>query len=280
LPESAEIKLSVDLIRPLIKDQLIIDAYPTNGGRYDNDNLPSGYTLFKDSFKNGNCYVEDIKAKGKFVYFLFTNGQIMFNTFGMSGQWGSKSKHPCFCFHYTPSLSKITEYKELYFNDPRHFGTIKFTNDKQQLNKKLNELGWDILSEDLAPYQNKLITSVQRSKKCIGTLLLDQKLYSGCGNYLRAEALYLSEISPWRLGSSLSKDEILNICHNLTRVATNAYNYQGASFSTFSSPSGQKGKYSKNFLIYKQSTDPHGNPIKRETTPEGRTIHWSPAIQK
>lgn len=281
MPEGPEVKLSIDLIRPLIKNQLIIDAYPTSGGRYDNNNLPTGYLSFKDSFKSGQCYVEDVKVKGKFVYFIFSNGQYMFNTFGMTGQWSSiKGKHPCFCFHYAVSLDDIQNYQQLYFNDPRHFGTIRFVDNKQQLNNKLNELGWDILSEDLSLYQNKLINKVQKSKKCIGTLLLDQKYFGGCGNYLRAESLYLAKLSPWRLGFTLSKEEILNLCQHLTQVATEAYQQQGASFSTFKSPFGQEGNYSKNFLIYKQVSDPDGNLIKREATPEGRTIHWVPNIQK
>jgi DNA-formamidopyrimidine glycosylase len=274
LPESAEVKLSVDLIRPLLKDQILINLQPTENGRYNGANYPEGYLSFKEKLKINPIKILDIKCKGKFIYWILENDNYIFNTYGMTGQLSSiRGKHPCFEF-------QLANQSSIYFNDPRHFGTIKFVDNKQQLNKKLNELGWDILSEDLTLYQNKLISNIQRSNKCIGTLLLDQKLFGGSGNYIRAESLYLTKLSPWRLGYSLSKDEILNLCHHLTAVAQAAYDQQGASFSTFKSPFGQEGKYSTKFLIYKQLHDPEGNPIKRETTPEGRTIHWSPTIQK
>jgi formamidopyrimidine-DNA glycosylase len=38
----------------------------------------------------------------------------------------------------------------------------------------------------------------KRDDTMICTALLDQKVIAGCGNYLRAEALYIDKISPFR----------------------------------------------------------------------------------
>ena len=43
----------------------------------------------------------------------------------------------------------ITNSITLYFNDYRNFGTFKFIDDKSKLDKKLKELGNDILMMNL-----------------------------------------------------------------------------------------------------------------------------------
>ena len=55
--------------------------------------------------------------------------------------------------------------------------------------------------------------------------------------------------------------------------------YQGATISTYATVFGEEGKYSSCFKVYGQKNDPIGNPIQKDVTPEGRTIHWCPAVQ-
>jgi hypothetical protein len=33
-------------------------------------------------------------------------------------------------------------------------------------------------------------------------------------------------------------------------------------------------------MVYSQKTDPYGNPVEKVRLDDGRTTHWSPAIQK
>jgi hypothetical protein len=33
-------------------------------------------------------------------------------------------------------------------------------------------------------------------------------------------------------------------------------------------------------MVYSQKTDPYGNPVEKVKLDDGRTTHWSPAIQK
>lgn len=62
--------------------------------------------------------------------------------------------------------------------------------------------GWDPLIPDTNPAE--LRTKVKRSKRALGSLLLDQKLFAGVGSIYRTEALFRSGMLPEREGASLS----------------------------------------------------------------------------
>jgi formamidopyrimidine-DNA glycosylase len=200
-------------------------------------------------------------------------------TFGMSGQWSeSEGNHPCLIIQHADPNDPTNE-KDMVFNDPRHFGTIKFSSREKDLKNKLNELGWDPLQEDISMWLKYLTRTIQNSDKPIGQLLMDQSIFAGVGNYIRAEALYSSKISPWRKGNKLSATDISNLCDSLVDVMKQSYSYQGATIHTYKDPYGNEGRYSSSFKVYGQEKDSLGNKIIKETTPEGRTIHWCPTIQ-
>jgi formamidopyrimidine-DNA glycosylase len=169
---------------------------------------------------------------------------------------------------------------DIYFNDPRHFGTIKFVQGKDQLNNKLTELGWDPLQDDLNKNSPWLISKLSKTSKPIGQVLMDQSLFSGVGNYIRAEALYLAKMSPWRPANQISKDDAVMLFQNCIDVMQESYQHQGATIQTYKTVYGEEGRYSSCFKVYGKKVDPLGNQIIKEDTPDGRTIHWCPAIQK
>jgi formamidopyrimidine-DNA glycosylase len=267
LPEGVEVRLSAEVIRPLVVGKTT--AVYHMSGRYQTSN-PEGLDEFRDKSK-----VLNVQTKGKFMYWTFDGEWYMFNTFGMSGQWSTKKgKHPALGIEFIDG-------SEVYFNDPRHFGTIKFVHGKDKLDKKLETLGWDPLHYGSIPVYHTLIPfQLQDSKKTIGEVLMDQSVFAGVGNYIRAEALYLSKMSPWRKANSLTANEIVDLMDNITMVMRDSYTHQGATILTYKDPFGLEGRYSSCFKVYRQKQDPLGNPIIKETTPEGRTIHWCPAIQK
>ena len=124
-----------------------------------------------------------------------------------------------------------------------------------------------------------IINKLKSSRKCIGEMLMNQEIFSGIGNYIRAEALYLSKISPWRQSSLLTKEEIINLCQSVVYVMNESYNHQGATILTYKTAYGAEGKYSSCFKVYGKKTDPLGNLIIKENTPDKRAIHWCPAVQ-
>lgn len=284
MPEGAELKISSDIIKPLVQGKLLVNCFPSKTGRYRDQN-PEGFDQLTTL---PAMKVEDVKVKGKFMYWKLVGEKenyYLFCTYGMTGQWSTQeTKHTCFTvqlldinkFAYNAeNLATLTE--SLHFNDPRHFGTIKFANEAE-LNEKLNSLGWDPLEESMSTKLSFLKKKIKKAKS-IGEILLDQKVFAGCGNYVRAEALYRAGINPWTQGNSLTDNQVINLCQHVKDVLQESYQAQGASFNSYVNANGNAGKYSFNFQVYAQNTDPLGNPIKRETMGT-RTIHWCPSIQK
>jgi formamidopyrimidine-DNA glycosylase len=279
MPEGPEVKLSADLIRPIIKGSHVTSIIPSITGRYKNL-APEGLTEFTRSLSDVKVTIDYINTKGKFMYWSFSNNWHMFCTFGMSGQWSpNMGKHPCLHINYEELVS--SEKKTIFFNDPRHFGTIKFTNSERELSEKLNELGWDPL-HDMYRYLNYefwLKSKIENSNKPIGQLLMDQTVFAGVGNYIRAEALYAAKISPWRVAKTMVAQDIDTLGNCIEMIMRDSYKQQGATIKTYKTAYGAEGKYSSCFKVYGKKIDPLGNAIIKEETPDGRTIHWCPALQ-
>ena len=82
--------------------------------------------------------------------------------------------------------------KRLWFRNPRCLATLYFTTDKAVFDRTLERLGPDILSDDFTLEKWKKIVIAHRGKN-VTSLLMDQSIISGCGNYIKAEVLRSSD---------------------------------------------------------------------------------------
>lgn len=280
MPEGPEVKSLVDWLKRKLKNEKIKDL-TIHSGRYSK-NKQKIKNLDKIIFP---LEIEKVECKGKFIYFLFKNNDyVMYNTLGMTGWWNSNKidQHD----NIELKLSKSS----LYFNDFRNFGTIMFET-KEHLEKKLNRLGPDILSKN--NNVSEFITRLEKKRNdmMIATALLDQTVACGCGNYLRAECLYIAKISPYRTIKNLSNNEKTKIWDILRQLAWTYYNmdkgielkiinnkYTLYRESVKSGPSKYKPT-EDTFLVYRQIKDIDGNTVTSEDI-GGRTIHYVKKIQK
>jgi formamidopyrimidine-DNA glycosylase len=109
---------------------------------------------------------------------------------------------------------------------------------------------------------------------------MDQTLVSGVGNYVKAEALYLSKISPHRLVSSLSNNELHNLNVATRSVLVNSFDSGGATLQSYKDFYGEAGDATQRFAVYGRKIDPKGQEIIKEQTKDGRTTYWAPTVQK
>jgi len=204
----------------------------------------------------------------------------MMCTYGMSAQWVPKpaadSKHAGFFFCFNNASH---EGFPLSFVDPRHFGTLKFVFDRKEVSRKLKSLGFDPLKEQLDPQKVRDLILSKESRKSdpICEILLDQRVFAGVGNYIRAEVLWRASVNPWTKCSELDIVAYRRICDQVTQVMKESLAAQGATIHTYATPTGDKGVFE--MKVYGRSTDVDGNPVKAQKDSTGRTIHWSPARQ-
>jgi DNA-formamidopyrimidine glycosylase len=275
MPEGPEVKMLVDLLNKKLKNKTIKNI-EILGGKYlrkkaDFSNL-KGLNI-----KSINCY-------GKFIYWIFNNSDlVLFNTLGMTGWW-SINNHSI--MHN--NIKFIIEDLIVYFNDPRNFGNIIISNHSK-LNNKLEELGADIFNNS----NNDIFIERLKKKRddsMICSALLDQKVIAGCGNYLRAEALYIAKISPFRTIKNLSKDEMNKIFNILVQLAWFYYNEEKGRIlniidnkyqlnATYKKTGPSKYKPESGFFhVYRQDKDTLGNKVLKKEI-NNRTIHYVPNIQ-
>jgi formamidopyrimidine-DNA glycosylase len=265
LPEGPEVKVVTDGLRSSLSDRTIVNAHILSG-RYAKKS-PEGWEDIRFPVT-----VTEVGCKGKFIYISFGGDLHIFNTLGMTGGWSeTEKKHSRIRFD-------LDDGREIYFNDTRNFGTIKFVTQKNALKQKLASLGPDMLAEDVSVeiFEKR----IKRSKRTITETLMDQSVISGVGNYLKSECLYFSRISPHRMSIDLTQDEICTLNTVIKSVIRKSYQTGGATIYTFSGFDGKKGDYSRRFAVYNQLKDPDGRTVKRETTKDGRTTFWIPDIQK
>jgi formamidopyrimidine-DNA glycosylase len=234
----------------------------------------------------GSPRVKEVATHGKFMWwrFSFTNGQedwYLHCTYGMSGGWyTSPTKHTAFVVEYNGSGVPVTrDTRNLFFNDPRHFGTLKFVRGEPAHRKKLASLGPCILSSQVDPglFAEKVLKKPVRT---IAEALMDQATISGVGNYIKAEALYRAGVSPWRRVTDVESEEYVKLCEAVLDVASESYSSQGATISTYRTPDGHKGTTQFSFRVYSRKECPMGHEVLRQETPEGRTSHWCDVCQK
>ena len=209
---------------------------------------------------------------GKFIYWILEDQNFIWSTLGMTGSWSRKQKNHC------RLKCVFSDGTEVYYNDPRNFGTIKFVHGKHLMIDKLKSFGPDMLSELV---DDDLFFTRLRIKKnwTVAKAVMDQSVIAGVGNYVKADALWLSRISPHRLVNSLSDEDLSNLNRSIQQVLKESYDSGGATIRSYSGFDDEFGDYGRKFLVYSQDYDLDGNKVIKEETTDGRNTWWVPDVQ-
>lgn len=276
MPESAEVRRLVAEIAPAVG--FTVEKPLIKSGRYLRTPIPGfaslkGYTL------------EAIACKGKLLFFQFKpNNDLspkfyVMSTLGMTGWWYLSDTRIVIPRGYKPGevpdstpkherLRLEMGDRSLIFTDPRNFGTFKVVSQATLL-AKINELGPDIATHDVLPAG--FWPRLQRfcKKKTIAEAMLDQRVFCGVGNYMRADALYYADIDPRTPALELSALKMGQLWASAHVVANAAFVNRSV------------GKADRPFynLCYGRKTDDFGNPIESYEDSNGRTVWWCPTTQ-
>ena len=268
MPEGPELKIICDNLVNHLSEKSI-EKLNINSGRYFPETRhPEHYQDFVNSLP---LRIINISVKGKLIYFILENDWIILNTMGMSGKWTKHHQNHC---HITLEYDNG---KKLWFCDVRRFGTIKFLRSMDQLDKKLKSLGPDMLSEDVS-FETFQKIAQKYPNKYVTQFIMDQKIISGCGNYIKSEVLYRSMLSPHKKMSQIIEEDLLLLYNQIKHVINASYQSQGATIANFENVDKETGSFT--FLVYGRNTDNFGHQVIRETTPDGRTTHWVQELQK
>ena len=251
MPEGAEVKLIGENLAKLVGTRKLAGVMPLSG-RYTKKPI-AGLIDMQDRLP---ANVIGVGVKGKLIFWILGNDHFLLNTLGMTGTWSSQfSTHARVRFDFDSGAP-------VFFVDTRNFGSLKFVYGRNSFKRKLDQLGPDMLSEQIT-YPEFAARLDTKSHWPVCKALMDQGVVSGVGNYVKAESLYRAKISPHRMVGSLSGAELNDLMREIQAVLREAYELPDPSRR----------------LVYGKKTDPLGNEVCREITACGRTTHWVPAIQ-
>ncbi|MDO5669763.1 MAG: DNA-formamidopyrimidine glycosylase family protein [Corynebacterium sp.] len=145
--------------------------------------------------------------------------------------------------------------------------------------------GEDPIRDDADP--EALWARVHRSRRSIGSQLMDQKLFAGVGNIYRAETLFRLGISPFRPGTQLERNEFDSIWADL--VGLMAEGVETGRIDTVRpehTPEAmarepRKDDHGGEVYVYRRAGLPCyvcGAPISQRVM-EGRNLFWCPSCQ-
>lgn len=314
MPEVIEIRKYADFIKKHIKNKYITEINILNG-RYKKH---GPFEMYKELVKKLPLKVIDIKTKGKFLYFVIEKGFYLFSTLGLQGGWTYKSNKSSKIINKIHNIIKIKKFEfpnlvsyinnnimekykarslnhlnvefimkdgSLYFYDVLSFGTLKIIDNKSNLDKKLNSIGPDIMDHNTT--YEVFLEQIKKKKnldKYVGNVIVNQKVISGIGNYLRSDILWLCHISPFRKVKDLKDEEILKIYKNALLLVWGDYDYnKGLKLGYIKKTDKLPSNYKRDFFVYMHDKDIYNKIVIKEELYEGsqkRFIHWVPEIQQ
>lgn len=283
MPEGPEVARTSEALHKHLQNTVLLGGSILPSSRYYKlGGFPGAHLL------QAGSKVRQVWAKAKKIIFEFEyyNTIIYLVSFlGMEGHWiRNSTKHTGIYFKFGHIIKhKNTQiriiYNTFYYEDVRHMGTLAVYTNTNELTSVFKAIGPDLLQDQIPfEYYYSILRKPSVTNKEIAWFLLQQKFFSGIGNYLKSEVLYLAQIAPFRLLGSLTDDEIKKLYEYSLSTIKLAYDNYGLTIASYVDPDGRKGTYNPH--VYGKNFDSYGNPINKIVLSEGRTTHWVPNVQK
>ena len=263
MPELPEVEIVKKSLKKNVKDKKILDVIVTNRNLRFKVEKDFEKILKNRKIQNVNRYAKNIILK--------LNGNIyVIIHLGMTGTFhlirNNVLKNTNLSFYQSKDLPVkhnhiILIFKKfrVIYNDPRRFGFFKLLKDKESFKLYLNNIGYEPLDKNFnLKYLKK---SILFRKKCIKSILLDQKIISGIGNIYANEILFHSGLNPSKKGIKLKDFELKYLYKYSKLVLRKAILKGGSSIRDFRNTEGDKGSFQDNFKVYNK--DDHNCPNKK-----------------
>jgi endonuclease-8 len=265
MPEGPEVKIMSEYLNDVLSGQDIVSIsciskpYHLKYG----DLVSKIQSFLPISFNDSFCI-------GKATFIPLSDNMFLSYHLGMSGFWSlDLLKHA----HLQISTRLGTNF---YFHDTRRFGNIKLLSKSEiEMNYFKNS---DFLNFDTNPdvYGNYLFQNLRTNLE-VCKILLNQRYFSGIGNYLKSEILYLTGIHPHQKWSDLSLANVQTLCRNAKSLLFKSYAGGGAQLRDFKNPGRSPDL---KLLVYGRAFTDENTPVISSITRDNRRSFWCQKTQK
>ncbi|GGM06481.1 bifunctional DNA-formamidopyrimidine glycosylase/DNA-(apurinic or apyrimidinic site) lyase [Nakamurella endophytica] len=230
--------------------------------------------------------VEDVRRRGKYLWFAMDSGDAVLAHLGMSGQFRLNGSGPDGArgpdhVHLRVRWSFTDGGPDLDFVDQRTFGGLQFVPGGADLPDPVRHIARDPL--DPGYDQEAVVAAVRRRRTEIKRALLDQTVVSGIGNIYADEALWLARLHYARRTEALTRPDVRRVLVAATEVMTAALAAGGTSFdSLYVNVNGESGYFERSLHAYGRQDEPCdrcGTPIRRDAF-MNRSSFYCPRCQR
>ena len=100
-------------------------------------------------------------------------------------------------------------------------------------------------------YNDEILHKINKSNKCIKTILLDQSILSGIGNIYADEILFKARINPFMKGKDISKNDLENIIKYSKEILDDSIKHKGTTIKSYTFSLNHAGSYQDYLLVHK-----------------------------
>jgi endonuclease VIII-like 1 len=237
MPEGPELRIMCDFINQASKDRSFSKLYHVGKGNVpDDSNLIDGFEVSANSFgKEMQLNTYNIKSNLVFSVFM-----------GMSGNWS-----------FVPTIEwEQTKFVRLRMDTDDGYSLLLhggYMGPKYKLGKFSGvSRGPDPVKEfDLFSRNITDNLSNKAFNDPICEVLLNQKYFSGVGNYLRSSILYYADVNPFESARDSIKNNpnIIDLCRD---IQVKSYQLNGGQLRDWKNPLGKDSKEFHDWVFYKK----------------------------
>jgi formamidopyrimidine-DNA glycosylase len=166
---------------------------------------------------------------------------------------------------YSRVRFELDDGHELYFDDPRRFGTGELALGGAARDAFFaSRLGVEPLSPDFTSAHLYALTKASRAP--IKAFLLDQRKVAGVGNIYADEALFRARVHPLRPARRLTRKQVAALRDGVVASLEDGLAAKGASIDDYRQPDGVQGSFQDRFLIHLREGEPClvcGRPVRK-----------------
>ncbi len=213
--------------------------------------------------------INKIENIGKWILFKLSNKKVLLSHLRMTGTYYYFDSKPSENSKHVGIIFQFSDYSELHFVDSRKFGTMHLRDLENYLDlKPLNKLG----KEPQETNPEDFLKSLQKTKRAIKTVILDQHHVIGFGNIYVDETLWKIKVHPETPADKITLEEAKDILSVGTLIMDHATKLGGSSIRTYGSVNGKPGEYQNYLKVFDKAGQecPRCSTILKKSRVNGR----------
>lgn len=223
--------------------------------------------------------ITEIGRIGKYLLFEFSNLTLI-SHLRMEGKFYYQSHSEPIDKH-VHVIFRLDNGMELRYHDVRKFGTMQLVETKVLWQTaSLQKLGFEPFASEATP--EYLFAKLQRTRRPIKSVLLDQGVLVGLGNIYVDEVLFRAKLHPETLANTVTLAQSQLILSSSVNVLEKAIALGGTTIRTYQSTLGVDGRFQNELQVHTKAGTPC--PVCHTTIEKikvgGRGTYYCPTCQK